>query len=405
MIDNPLRNHKELLKSLNRSLILNAIKRFGPISRADVARLLGLSPATLTSMTARMLAEGLIYEKMAGLSSGGRPPVLLALNPQGGFAVGVKLTESTVIAALTDLEANTQAKASLPWDGKTPQSACQNIRQVIAKLIKIADINRAQVIGLGIGLAGVVDATTGIILESPFLPWKNLDLRRELESRLRIPVFVDNDVNTLTLAEKWFGAGVGIKDFLVVTIGRGVGMGIVVNGQLYQGKHGGAGELGHVLVDENGPLCACGKKGCLEAFISDSALLQEAARQYTTEIAPTTIENLVRLAEMGDEPAKQIFAIAGKVLGKALAQLINIFDPELIILGGEGLRAGEIMLAPMREVVESQVLKAFVGGYRISEEAWGDDAWARGAASLVLRELFESPVHKEENRTSLTVGR
>lgn len=404
-MENQLRNHKELLKSINRSLILNAIKRFGPISRADVARLLGLSPATLTSMTAKMIKEGLIYEKASGYSMGGRPPVLLALNPQGGFAVGVKLTESILIAALTDLEANTLAKTSLPWDGKTHQSASQNIRQAITRLIRIAGINRAQVIGLGIGLAGVVDAADGIVRESPYLPWENLDLRSELESALRIPVFIDNDVNTLTLAEKWFGAGVGVKDFLVVTIGRGVGMGIVVNDQLYHGKHGGAGELGHVLVDEKGPQCSCGKRGCLEAFISDSSLLEEATGKFSADQVPTTIENLVQLAEMGNESAQQIFAKAGKILGKALAQLINLFDPELIILGGEGLRAGEIMLTPMREAVEAHVVKAFVGGYLISEEAWGDDAWARGAASLVLRELFESPVHKEEARTSLIMNR
>ncbi|MEA4813097.1 MAG: ROK family transcriptional regulator [Anaerolineaceae bacterium] len=392
-------NNKQLLKALNRSLVLNAIKRFNPISRADVARMLGLSPATITSLTAEMIGEGLIFEKAAGNSSGGRPPVLLAINPHGGFAVGLKLTESEVIAALTDLEATLIAKARLPWGGQSVRQASEVINNAIEQLIEQAKINRKQILGVGIGLAGVVNVEAGKLLNSPYLPWKNLDLTAELQKRLRIPVYIDNDVNTLTLAEKWFGAGQGYKDFIVVTLGRGVGMGIVVNNQLQHGKHGGAGELGHIVVQENGALCSCGKRGCLEAYIGDSGLVKMAQSKYAEAGKPKpdlSIDALTQLAFEGDSIALEVMKTEASYLGQTLANLLNILDPALIVLGGEGLRAGELLLREVKKMIAAHVINAVGEDFNIISENWGDDAWARGAASLVLKEIFELPINKEE---------
>jgi predicted NBD/HSP70 family sugar kinase len=223
-------------------------------------------------------------------------------------------------------------------------------------------------------------------------------LRDILQASLHIPVYIDNDVNTLTLAERWFGSGQGEENFLVVTIGRGVGLGIVVNGQFYRGSTGGAGEFGHTLVDSNGPKCECGKAGCLEAYISDPALVREtneAAGRGEVSRAVTCPEEVVELANEGDLGAQHIFAHAGSILGSSVADLINLFDPALIILGGEGTRAGEWLYTSMRKAITAQVMPGLQNDTRLCLEPWGDDAWARGAASLVLRDLFESPVHKE----------
>ncbi len=395
MSPTPLGN-KDLIRALNRSLVLNTIKSFGPIARAEVARRTGLSPATVTGLTADLIEEGLVFEKAAGDSSGGRPPILLALNPCGGYVIGVKLTENEVIAALTDLEATVIAKVNLPWSGDSKEEIVQVISESVARLISQGNIRRKQLLGLGIGLAGVVDARAGTLRKSPYLPWLDLPLRDLLQSRLRLPVYLDNDVNTLTLAEKWFGSGQGVENFLVVTVGRGIGLGIVMNGQFYRGAHGGAGEFGHTLVDAQGPLCACGKRGCLEAYASDPALMREAARQGALSRPVSTPDELAALAAAGDSGAQAILGHAGEVLGRAVADLINLFDPELIILGGEGARSGEALFGPMRQALNQQVMSGLSKDIQIRVEPWGDDAWARGAASLVLRELFESPVHKED---------
>jgi N-acetylglucosamine repressor len=251
---------------------------------------------------------------------------------------------------------------------------------------------------VGLGLAGVVDSQRGLLRHSPFFGWRDLPLRDLLQSRLRAPVYVDNDVNTLTLSEKWFGAGQNIENFITLTIGRGLGMGMVINGQLYRGKSGGAGEFGHTVIDPDGPLCNCGRRGCLEAYVSDAGLLragEEAAACGDLPTAPTTLDELVALAQAGNAAARAVFNRAGDLLGRAVANLINTLDPEVILISGEGARLGDWLFAPMRAAISRHVVLGLAGDTEVRPHPWGDDAWARGAASLVLGELFRSPVHKE----------
>lgn len=394
MANTPLGN-KALIRALNRSTVLNIVKSKGPIARAEIARRTGLSPATVTGITAELIEGNLIFEKAPGDSSGGRRPILMALNPKGGYVVGIKLTETQLIGALTDLEATVIARGSQSWTGSTPEQAIQVIITLINNLISQGNIRKKQLLGVGVGLAGIIDANRGLLRTTPFFDWQDLPLRDLIQARLRIPVYLDNDVNTLTLAEKWFGAGQGVNNFLTVTIGRGVGMGIVLNGQFYRGAKGGAGELGHTVIDPSGPLCPCGKHGCLEAYISDPALLRSAAEAGLGDQANTP-DDLVSLAQAGNPAAREIFNRAGEILGRGIANLINLLSPDLIIIGGEGTRAGELLFEPMRKAMTSYVLDGLGTSTTVRVERWGDDAWARGAASLVLRELFESPVHREE---------
>jgi N-acetylglucosamine repressor len=394
----PLGN-RALIRALNRSTVLNTIKRFGPIGRAEVARSTGLSPATVTAITAELIEDNLIFEKAPGDSSGGRRPILMALNPRGGYVVGIKLTEDQAIGALTDLEATIIARLTQSWSGRTPEEAAAVMASLVNALIAREGLRKKQLLGVGLGLAGIVDAGRGLLRTTPYFDWRDLPLRDLLQDRLRVPVYIDNDVNTLTLAERWFGAGQGVDDFLTVTIGRGVGMGIVVNGQFYRGVGGGAGEFGHTVVDPAGPRCACGKRGCLEAYVGDPALLSAAAEAARTGRLPRAAESaaeLVEMADAGQPAAREILARAGEMLGRSLANLVNVFDPQLIIIGGEGTRAGDWLLEPMRQELKAYVFNGLVNDTSLRVERWGDDAWARGAASLVLRELFESPVHREE---------
>ncbi|MEA2512686.1 MAG: hypothetical protein QOJ59_2173, partial [Thermomicrobiales bacterium] len=216
---------------------------------------------------------------------------------------------------------------------------------------------------------------------------------RLLEERLALPVVLDNDVNTLTLAEQWFGAGAGVADFLVVTLGRGVGMGMVLDGRLYRGGNGGAGEFGHATMATDGPLCDCGKRGCLEALVSSPALLR---RLQSTLGSDVTFDEAVALARAGDPTARAVFAEAGRILGLALSHLINIFNPPLLIVGGEGAVAADLFLDPLRETLRANSFDGFFGDLRLVVEGWGDDAWARGAAGLMIEEMFRPTLYRDE---------
>lgn len=389
----PLLGNREFSRALNRSTVLNMIKTHGPIDRAELARKTGLSAATVTGITAELISANLVFEKAPGNSRGGRRPILLALNARGGFVVGLKVTETHIIGALTDLEATVLDKQSAELTSRTPEHVIEVLADSVKALAVSQGIDLDNLLGVGVGLAGIIDAKQGILRQSPFFGWRDLPLGQLLHARLGVPVYIDNDVNTLTLTEKWFGSGHDVDNFLTVTIGRGVGLGIVVNGQFYRGATGGAGEFGHTVVDPNGPLCDCGKRGCLEAFVGYPGLLRMAAEIMTNP--PATIEQLLAAAGEENPQAQVVFARAGKFLGLGIANLINIFNPSHILISGEGIATGEWLFPAMRETVQIHVMPGLLHDSEIRIDTWGDDAWARGAAALVLRELFESPVNRQ----------
>lgn len=394
------RGNRDLIRAINRSHVLNAIKARSPIGRAEIARSTGLSPATVTGITAELLEENLVQELSAGVSSGGRPPILLAINPKGGYVIGIKLREDNAVCALTDLEATVVGKSFTKLSGHEPAQVVVDLSRMVTQLMNEYEVYDKPLLGVGIGLAGIVDVEQGILRQSPIYGnrWSDVPLRDMLERELKVPVYLENDVNTLTLTEKWFGSGQGLENFLTVTIGRGIGMGIVLNGQFYRGLGGGAGELGHTVIDPLGPSCACGKRGCLEAYIGDPGLVRmanDAAEQGDLPAAVESVDELLTLAQAGNTAAMKIFAFAGRILGMALANLINILTPQRIILSGEGARAGDLLFNAMRESIRENTMPGLFDEKIVQVDPWGDDAWARGAAGFVLHRIFESPVRSE----------
>jgi predicted NBD/HSP70 family sugar kinase len=239
-----------------------------------------------------------------------------------------------------------------------------------------------------------------VVHQATYFGWKNVPLASLIEAQLDLSVIIDNDVNALTLAEQWFGAGKDEENFVVISLGRGIGLGMVLNGRLYRGACGGAGEFGHTTVVPDGPRCACGKHGCLEMLVSEPAITQRATALLGR---PVTIGEMIDLAQHGESTLQAIFASAGRTLGLGVANLVNILNPGMIIIGGEGTRAGELMLEPFRAALRANAFEAMCDDLRIVTEPWGDDAWARGAASLLLSELFQPALRRgEEERPSLT---
>jgi len=390
---------RQLIRAINRSTVLNLVKAEGPISRTEIARLSGLSPATVSEITADLIADGLIHEKAAGDSTGGRPPILLALSHDAAYVVGLKLAERQISAAITDIEANILCTLTVPVTGTAlVEQAVTALAGAVDQVIAKASVAQERVTGVGIGLAGVIDAERGLCRFSPILGWRDVPLKQLVEERIGIPVCIDNDVNTLAMAEKWFGAGQGVDDFLVITVGRGVGLGIVVNGQFYRGTRGGGGEFGHTVMDPGGPLCSCGRHGCLEAYVADPALVRVAQRAAaqgrlgSLDPGELTVERITELAQAGNEALRELFTQAGWMLGTGVANLVNIFNPALIIVSGEGVRAGDVLFGPMREAVARYAFDGLVADTEIVIQEWGDEAWAWGAASLVLEEIYKSPV-------------
>jgi predicted NBD/HSP70 family sugar kinase len=386
---------KDLMRQMNRSLVLNTIRLEGPISRAQIARGTGLSAATVSGLVSELLDDDLILEREEGDSSGGRRPVLLSLNPSGGYVMGIKLMEDHLIAALTNLEANVVDSMNVPFNSMEPEEVVQAVADGVEHLLAKNQIPPTKLFGIGVGLAGIVEQETGILRLSPIFGWQGLPFGKMVQNKLQVPVYIDNDVNTVTLTEKWFGMARDIDHFLTVTIGRGVGLGIVANGRLYRGK-GGAGEFGHVVVDPEGDLCSCGKRGCLETFVSDPSLLKRARADRSLGKQVQSIDDLRKLAREGNPSAKTVYALAGEMLGRGIANLINVFDPQMIILTGEGVKARDLFVETMFTAVKSHTMPGMGKDTVVHIDELEDLAWARGAAGLVLRAVFESPIFKQD---------
>lgn len=398
------KGNRDLIKDINRNLVLNLIKNQGPISRADLARLSGLSAASISGITADLIANNMVQETGEGESSGGRRPIMLAIDPHGGFVVGLKLSERQIAGVLTDLEATIITKHHEPVGDHSLDKTIAALAKTVSVLLQMAKIEHEQLLGVGLGLAGILDAQQGVLRYSPIFGWRDVPISDLLREQTQVPVYVDNDVNTFTLTEKWFGKGQGFDDMLTITIGRGVGLGIIMNGQLYRGFQGGAGEFGHTVIDPEGTLCACGKYGCLETFVSDLSLMRLAGEAIAAGALPNsvqTLDDLQEAATAGNSAARAIYTQAGEVLGRGIANLINIFSPQLVIISGEGVQAGELIFSPMHESIDRHVMPGLREDTEIEVDIWNDDAWARGAAGLVLQALFESPVHREAGKAAL----
>ncbi|MDX2972289.1 ROK family transcriptional regulator [Kribbella solani] len=380
---------KELIREINSSLLLAEL-RGGLLSRTELAKRTGLSLPTVSEIVAELLRRGVVEERETALSGGGRKPVLLALKADAGFVIGIKVTETRVIGVRTDLNAGIVARAT----ATVPADDVPTVVRVITKLVRGLRPKSAPLYGVGVGLAGVVDRASGVVRHATYADWRDVDLAGLLADKLGVPVVVDNDVNTLVANEQWFGAGRGVSDMAVVSIGRGIGLGMVLDGRLYRGAGGGAGEFGHLKVAD-GPDCACGGSGCLEAVIGGPAILARTGQR--------TLDDAAALARAGDAGARAVFDEVGRTLGTAVGNLVNLLNPKLIVLAGEGTRAGELIRPGFDAMLRSSVFDGLQRDLEIVVDEWDDEAWARGAAGLFLGELFQPNLRPDEaGRPSLT---
>ncbi len=390
-----LRNGSPALsRDLNRTAILSLIAEDGPIARAEIARQLALSPATVTDVTRDLVEAGVVRVVDQVPSSGGRPALLLGLVGEAAHALGAKIAADHIAVVRVTLDGEVIQRLERPFDAFGPEPV-ERLAESLSEIIASADTDSPPLLGVGLGVPGSVDPSRDGTVDAPAIGWRGLPLGKELRRRFGLPVLVDNDVNTLAVAERLYGRGRGVDHFVTVTIGRGVGLGIVVEGDLYRGAQGGAGEFGHVSFSEDGPRCYCGKHGCLEAVVAEPALVREASEAglfAAAGLAPSP-DALRSLADDGDPGALPIYGRAGSTLGRAVAGLVNVLNPQLILLSGEGIHAWPHMAATFSAALEENTFSP-LRGTRVEIDPWDDAKWARGAAALVLRATFAAPLYE-----------
>ncbi len=378
-------NHESAKTDLTRSAVLTHIGGHGPASRADLARILGVSPALMTQVTKQLLEDGLITELEHSPSRGGRPARLLGLASAGGGAIGVKIVADHVTLVEVGIDGVVLRSATEPFDAAAPNSL-----EVLVGLMRgfIAAVTSPRLLGIGLAAPGNVDEQSRGTVDSTQLGWSGVPLGQRLRQEFDLPVLVDNNVNALAVAETLYGQARGHADALVVTIGTGVGAGLIIDGAVYRGRQGVAGEIGHIPTIEDGPLCQCGAKGCLEAVIGQQGLVEQA-RTRAILAGREGIAQLEERADAGQAGAQAVYASAGHHLGRALAGIVNTLDPEVVIILGEAVTAWRHWMYGFEPAFRAGLVPA-KRGIPVAVETWQDDRWAQGAACLVLGTPFDA---------------
>ena len=375
------------VRQLNRLRVLETIYRCPATSRADIVRHTGLARQTVSTVIEELGVAGLVHEHAAPEDARprgtGRPPVRISLVPGAAFAAGLDFGHQHIRVAICDLSGRPVIDDWSPAevDNAPTQSldlACELVREALTS----AGIERDHLLGVGLGLAAPINKTTGELEADGILPgWHGIRPAAEMEQRLGVPVQLDNDANVGALGEKVFGVGRDVDDLVYVRLSAGVGAGLILSGRPYHGTLGVAGEIGHALVNPNGPICRCGNRGCLETIASPVAV---AALLGQSINRPVSVQTLLELVATGHRGARRAVADAGAAVGTVLAVLVNTLNPQLVVVGGELAAAGDVLLEPIRGAIEHQCVAPTSAAVRVTTGTLGPRAEVLGAVALIL---------------------
>ncbi|TWT00521.1 ROK family transcriptional regulator [Planomicrobium sp. CPCC 101079] len=380
----------QLMKSVNKSIILNKIRTAEPISRAQIAKETSLTPPTVSSIVKELIDQGLVRESILGHSSGGRKPTMLHINTDAFYVVGVDAGPESVECVLTDLTgAILQRTSKLLENPLTNEQFLSDLKEAILALLQAGEADQEKIIGIGVAMHGVVDVKTGTSLVAPILNLRNIPIKEALEEEFNLTVKVENDARAMALGESWFGGHGDADSMVAVNIGRGVGAGIVINGKLYHGAQGIAGEFGHMAVDINGEICECGNRGCLQTFISGAAIAKRANSRLEGQNASLTGKAVYDLAESGSQDCIDLLQETGHIMGVGLTNLIHIINPSEIVLGGGVMKSEKFLMPAALAAIRQKVLTPEAKETHVTVSRLGDEATVLGAVSLLLVELFD----------------
>ncbi|MEO3746391.1 ROK family transcriptional regulator [Plantactinospora sp. B5E13] len=367
--------------------VFRSILTRGPISRTDIARLAGLSQAAVTKAVGPLIEVGLVSDHLGSQRDGqpGRPVNPLTVVPDALVALGVKVNADEIVGVATDLTTRILVTDRRPLDSTGLDVVVDAIEATVAGLVDLLGVRAERLCAVGVAVSGDVDTGRGVVRESAIMGWADVPLGTILTDRLGREVLVENDVRALTIGEHWFGVGVGTASFAIVTIGRGIGSGLHLNGEVVEGAHGVAGEIGHLPLTSPDRVCPCGRRGCVEAVAGTPAIVAEVARGHGGNLS---LAEVVALAHRGDPLAVRVFAQAATVIGTAIATLVNLTGPELVIIGGEAVSDFDLFEEPLRAAFADHVFGA-AGRCRIVARPYTFEDWARGASASAIRRLVE----------------
>ncbi len=375
------------LHRANLERVLRAVRMAGSLTQAEIARSTGLSAATVSNIVRELKESGTVV--VTPTSSGGRRARSVSLSADAGIVVGVDFGHTHLRVAVGNLAHRVLAEESEPID--VDASAAQGFDRaetLVERLLTQTGFRSDKVIGVGLGVPGPIDVETGAIGSTAILPgWTGVEPGRELSSRLGMPVYVDNDANLGALGELVWGAGRGLSDLAYIKVASGVGSGLVISGQIYRGPGGTAGEIGHITLDESGPVCRCGNRGCLETFVGSRYLLNLLNASHGPGL---TVPRVVQLAQRGDLGCRRVIADVGRQIGTGVANLCNLLNPRRVILGGDLAEAGELVLSPIRESVARYAIPSAARQLSVVPGTLGGRAEVLGALALVMSEMGDS---------------
>lgn len=392
---------QELVRKVNKSIILNTLRLHAPISRADLAVRTGLNRSTISNIINSLIEEGLVHETELQDSKVGRPAISLMLKPEGGAVIGVEIGVGFISLILTDFVANPLWRERIEIESTLPQlEILSEAERMIDRAMRMIAERGLRPLGIGVGLPGLVDIQQGELIFAPNLRWEHVPFRLMWNQRFRLPIYTENEGNAAALGEYYFGAARGADNMVYLSSGIGLGGGVIIRGKLFRGNNGFASEIGHMMMDPRGELCGCGRRGCWETQVSPRAVMRRVRQSVMMapnslvhsltggDLAHLKFQTVVEAARAGDPVCMQSLEDVAVNLGLGIANLVNIFNPELVVIGG-ALSLGQDMLMPVVEkTVFREALGPVVRKLRIVPSGHGADACVVGAVAMVLDDIL-----------------
>lgn len=386
------------LKSSNRSLILRILNSMGALSRAELSRITGLTKTAITNIIDELIQSGILYETGTLNSQSGRKPILLNLSESAFYALGVYISRDHVCANLSNLKGSILYSHQMDLEfAEDERSFLETIHNTLQQVLDKAKIDTSQILGLGISSIGPLDISNGVILDPPnFRGRRVIPIVRDLEQHFGFKTFLENDMNACAIAEKLFGHGRNVANFVFVGVTNGIGAGIILNNNIFRGSAGFAGEIGHTTIDLQGNRCPCGNTGCLELYASIPAIVQQvqASLELGMESSLSGRDNIgwfdiVEQAAAGDPTCRKAIERLAYYLSMGLVNVVNTFDPEVVYLGYDIAQAGDLIIEPLNEMVNSHTLFRSSKQVQIQLSAFGVNAPHMGAPSIILDKFFD----------------
>jgi glucokinase-like ROK family protein len=383
---------QSLARKHNRSRILDLLRLEGPLARSALAWKIGLTRSTISRIIRELCTDQLVREVELSQGRKGRPGMLLELDPKGGSAIGLEIGVNFLSILLTDFTANVlwRERVVLSEDADS-ETYLLEAEKLLQEGINLAIEHNLRLMGIGVAVWGLVDHSAGVIRFAPNLKWRDVLLKEKWEEKFKVPVYLENDANASALGEYYFGAGKNIENFLYLSMDIGIGGGIISNGQLFHGANGYAGEFGHVTIDSGGSRCNCGKIGCLETVVGSKVILQKYGERKGQHES-ISLQDVIQRGRSGDEISQTIFRETADALGRGLGNLVNIFNPQRIILGWSLGQAYDLMIPHLWESIKNNSLSDPLQELEIVPFTNGADDCLLGCVALVMDEIIRERV-------------